>query len=377
MSGDSAVLHLLDPGPVGGRETVVQALAAAQRRAGLNVSVAAILEPGESGEAFCAPLESEGVPVMRIVLPPRRYLLERARVARLVRELGSSLVHMHGYRPDVVDAGVVRRLGVPIVTTVHGFTGGSFRNRLYERLQRRAFRRMDAVVAVSRALAERLVRSRTLRNRLYTIPNAWRQVVPPLDPARARALLGVNGSEFHIGWVGRLSDEKGPDIFLDALAFLRDIPLRASIVGEGREGPALAARAKVLRLSDRVLWHGTIPQASRLFTGFDVFVLSSRTEGTPMVLFEAAAAGVPIIAAAVGGVPDMLSADEGVLVAPSDVHALAEAIRCVYSEPRSARERAKMALRRLHDEYSAERWVARYLAVYDDVVTERPGRART
>src|SRR2546429_548043 len=81
----------------------------------------------------------------------------------------------------VVDAGAARRLGIPVVTTVHGYTGGSWRNRLYERLQRRAFRRFDAVVAVSQRLADSLTHDGVPRDRVHLIRNAWAGAEPLLD----------------------------------------------------------------------------------------------------------------------------------------------------------------------------------------------------
>src|SRR5207244_2094763 len=83
-------------------------------------------------------------------------------------------------------------------------------------------------------------------------------------------------------------------------------------------------------------WHGTLHDAARLFPAFDVFVLSSRTEGTPIVLFEAMASEVPVVATRVGGVPDILSAAEAALVPPNDPVALAAELRAVYRDPEPA-----------------------------------------
>src|SRR5713101_3623616 len=97
-----------------------------------------------------------------------------AAMLELGRRLRPAVVHTHGYRPDVVDAGAARRLGIPTVTTVHGFTGGGWKNRFYERVQRRSHRRFDAVVAVSRPLVEQLLRDGVPPRRLHLVQNAWR-----------------------------------------------------------------------------------------------------------------------------------------------------------------------------------------------------------
>src|SRR5207245_5222223 len=121
--------------------------------------------------------------VLTIAIPRRGYLQERAEVARLCRRLRPDVVHTHGYRADVLDAAIARGLGIPVVSTVHGFTGGDRRNRFYEWLQRRALRRFDAVVAVSRTLVDDLAESGVLGERLPYVQNAWYPPVPPLDPA--------------------------------------------------------------------------------------------------------------------------------------------------------------------------------------------------
>jgi len=358
------VLHILAPGAVGGLERVVQILAQGQARAGAEVHVAAVLDRANAGHPLLDALAAGGVTTHAIVLSGRGYWRERAAILELGGRVRPSVVHTHGYRADVVDAAAARRLGIPTVTTVHGFTGGDWKNRLYERLQRRAYRRFDAVVAVSRPLAEQLMGDDVPPQRVHYVPNAWPETVPPLDRAAARRALGLGQDGFLIGWVGRLSGEKGPDVLLDALVHLTDLPISASVIGGGREQRLLAVRAQRLGVERLVRWHGTVPDAGRWFAAFDVFVLSSRTEGTPMVLFEAMAAGVPIVATRVGGVPDVLSPAEAALIAPDDPAALAAEIRAVHREPAAAGERARRARERLRRDFTLPPWLGRYETIY-------------
>jgi glycosyltransferase involved in cell wall biosynthesis len=282
----------------------------------------------------------------------------------LGRRVRPGVVHTHGYRPDVVDAGPARRLGIPTVTTVHGFTGGNWKNRLYERLQRRAHRSFDAVVAVSRPLVERLIRDGVSAPRVHFVQNAWGEPAPPLDRLAARRALGLNEDGFLVGWAGRLSSEKGPDVLVDALAHLTDLPVSVSFLGNGAERRSLVARARHLSVERMIRWHGVVPDAGRLFAAFDVFVLSSRTEGTPIVLFEAMAAGVPIVATQVGGVPDVVSPADAALVRADDPVALAAEIRAVYHNPATGLQRARAARARLTRDFSVRPWLERYQAIY-------------
>ncbi len=356
--------HVLAPGEFGGLERVVQNLAVGHAQRGHRVHVLAVLDAGAPAPPFLEPLQAAGVDVVPLDLPRRAYLRERARVRALCRRLRPDVVHTHGYRADVVDSAVARNLGLPTVTTVHGFTGGDVKNRVYEHLQRALLHRFDVVVAVSRALVERLAACGIPTDRLHFLPNAWVADVEPLPRDLARGQLGIAHDRFHIGWVGRLAHEKGPDIWLEALAHLKDLPLACSVMGGGGEERRLVRQARRLGLADRIIWHGPVRDAARLFSSFDLFVLSSRTEGTPVVLFEAMAANVPIVATRVGGVPDVVTSAEALLVEPEDPRALAAAVRSVYQDAASAGGRARAARQRLSTHYGAHPWLAAYESIY-------------
>ena len=358
------ILHIVAPARAGGLERVVEMLASGQRDAGHAVHVAAVVDVDAADHPLSEPLRRAGVEVHTHPLPSRSYLRERAVIAHDCQTLRPDVAHTHGYRPDVVDAPVARALGIPVVTTVHGFAGGDWKNRLYECLQRRAFRSFDAVVAVSRPLLEYLRNVGVPPERLHLIPNAWKQSVPLLPRVAARAALGLEEERFVVGWVGRLSHEKGPDLFVDALARVADLNLSASVLGAGLEAPALMRRAAALGMNGRIVWHSLVPGAGLLFRAFDAFVLSSRTEGTPIVLFEAMAAGVPIVATRVGGIPGVVSETEALLTPPGDAAALADAIRAVYCDRPGAMARARAARGRLEREFTVEPWLASYEMIY-------------
>jgi len=365
------VLQVVAPAEFGGLERVAHALAHGLHGLGHDVHVAIVLDVAAERHPFLTPLADCGIATHALELPMRAYWRERRAVAALCRRIRPDVIHTHGYRPDVVDASVARKLGIPAVTTVHGFTGGGWKNRCYEWLQRRAFRRFGAVVAVSRPLVEGLARAGVPRARIHEVPNAWYETSPPLDRTAARIVLGLPQDGFVVGWVGRLSQEKGPDVLLDALLRVTDLPLVVSVVGSGSERLRLQARARARGLSG-IVWHGAVPDAGRLFRAFDVFVLSSRTEGTPIVLFEAMAAEVPVVATRVGGVPDILSPSEAALVPAADPAALAAELRAVYRDPGQAHERARRARGRLERDFSVAPWLARYERIYELVGRAAP-----
>jgi len=134
-----------------------------------------------------------------------------------------------------------------------------------------------------------------------------------------------------------------------------------------------AARAAALGLTDRLYWLGLVPDAGLLASAFDVFVLSSRTAGTPIALLEAMAARLPIVATAVGGVPDVVSKDEAWLVPSEDPAALAAALdAALAADPARARAHGEAARRRVERDFHPDAWLGAHEALYASV--RRAGR---
>ena len=365
MSGRSPnVLHLIAPARFGGLEKVVHLLAAAQHRAGLPTLVMVLHGQGLPEPPIADALRDDGVEVLPLALPNRAYLAQLATVRTVVETRSVGVLHTHGYHPDVLAAALGRRIPAARVSTVHGFTGGGARNRVYEWLQCRSYARFDGVIAVSRKLSADLESRGVHGDRLHVLPNAWAVGATPLEATAARASLGVPDGVFSVGWVGRVSREKGLDVLIEALPRLGHLPLQVTVLGDGREREAVAKRADALGVSARVAWRGAVPDAASLLPGFDLLVLSSRTEGTPMVLLEAMSARVPVLATAVGGIPDVVSATEALLVPPEDPAAIASAIRAAHDDPAAQRERATRAARRLAEHFAIEPWLDAHNDVY-------------
>lgn len=358
------ILQVIAPGEFGGAETVVVALVSGLATRGLTVRCAVTLASGAPVPLQLAGVSDAGAEVD--VLRPRRrgYLSERRVLEGIMREFGPHVVHTHGYRSDVVGGAAARRRGVPMVATAHGFTGGDLKNRVYTRLQRRAWRHFDAVIAVSAALAGELEAALGARTPVHILTNAWSAPGEAMPRADARAALGLAPEGAVVGWVGRLSPEKGPDLLLDAAAKLRGEPVTVSFIGDGSESEDLRAQSRALGIESRVRWHGPLADAWRYMKAFDVLALSSRTEGTPMILFEAAHAGVPVVATAVGGVPDVLGSEGGWLVPPEDPTELAQAIREALKSSARAKRATGNLTKRVSSLFGLEPWLEAHERLY-------------
>lgn len=355
------VLHIVAPARQGGMERVVTMLSAAQRWEGTHV--AAVLPPAQVPEhPFITGLATVGVPVTTVAVPARRYLREYRSLRDLIGRLQPGVVHTHGYHADVIGGAAARSVGACTVSTVHGFLGVPLRNLVYERLQLIALRRANALLAVSSPLVERLAQAGISRSRIHLVLNGFAPTGPNKSRTAARRDLGIPESALVAGWVGRLSREKGADVMLEAMAAC-ELPWQFSMIGDGPQRKRLRQRADELGIADRITWHGPIANAGTLFSAFDAFVLSSRTEGTPIALLEAMNACVPIVAAQVGGVPDMVTSAHAMLVPAERPAMIAQSLAALLRDPSAANERSLRARQRVIGRFSADAW----LAAVDDV----------
>lgn len=366
------VVHVIPALPVGGVEAVVRALAFARQHRGWPTEVIALLPTGSpKRHAFVDQLRSDGVRVSEVRSSHRGYLTE----ARAIAAIGGgapTVIHTHKFRGDVAGYLGSRGAAIALVATVHGFTRYSARVRCYQWLDRRLLRRFDAIIAVSSQLRAQMIDSGIAADRVHRVHNALLPS-PRLSREEARERLGLDFACRVVGWVGRLSMEKGLDLLLDAIYNARRRDYTLVVVGDGPERERLTVAARRLGLEHHVRFAGALPQAAALLNAFDAVVLSSRHEGCPTVVLEAMTAGVPIAAFAVGGVPEMLTTETARLVAPGDTAALADALLDCLDNVTEARLRAGMAQLEATARFDLDRWVDRVENIYFEAIRRREG----
>lgn len=344
--------------------------------------------PGEESMADMAERESARVkllPSLGQPIRPRRDLRSLASLAGIVRRFRPHIVHTH-----TAKAGFLGRLAPllalrPPPVLVHTYHGhvlegyfGRARARSYLELERRLASRSDCLVGVSRATVDDLVR-------LGVAPRERFRVIPlglDLEPfARTanghgetlRRELGMGDDEVLLAYVGRVVPIKRLDVLLRAVARARGegAPVRLAVVGDGEMRPALERLAAGLGIGSAAQFLGYRRDLPAVFGAADVAVLSSDNEGTPVSLIEAAAAGVPAAATAVGGVPEVVTPQTGMLVPPGDDRALAEAIARLAAHGEWRRSIGRCARERALARYSAERLVADVECLYRELMSAR------
>ena len=236
-----------------------------------------------------------------------------------LRAFRPHIVHAHLAAGSVAAVIGARAAGRPrVVTTCHNLTDWEEKRSHPIRLLHRALlRECDALVAVSEAVKEGMVRVRPdLADRIAVIYNGadLSAFAPPhIDRQAARARLGYGADDFVAGSIARLDPRKGLDVFIDAAARAAgELPhLRILIVGDGAERAALEARAAAVGLGKRISFAGEQADVRPYLAALDLFVAPSRTEGMGVAIVEAMAAGIPVVGARVGGIPEVLDQGAG------------------------------------------------------------------
>ncbi len=338
------VAALLDTHIVSGPARQLAALAPALRGQDIDLTLVLFHRGGRVPSPYPRVLQQAGIP-FRIL--EERGPLDLGLIGQLrdvLAETGADIIETHGYKPTTL-AYLLRRGGCPLpwLAFFHGATAENAKIRLYQLLDRRLMRNADHIVVMS---AEQAKTYREPRPQVSVIYNAVIPLAEESGGLAAPVAIARRGAGPHIGVVGRLSPEKGVDVFLDACALLqrRGRAFSGLIVGDGPERGALERQAARLGLAPRVTFAGHHEDMRPIYGAIDLLVLPSRSEGLPNVLLEGLRADCAVVATAVGAVPEVLSVPEaGIMVRPGDPTALADAIEAGLASredegPRTARQ---------------------------------------
>lgn len=296
------------------------------------------------------------------------------RIGRVLRRWRPSIVQTHGYKATAL-AYLLRQTHVPWpwIGFFHGATTKNLKERVYHWFHPWLLGAADRVVVMSRAQAHAL---RHCGRRVRIIYNAAVPPAPTGDSAERDRLTALAGSLRRpiVGVVGRLSPEKGVDVFLDACAVLlrKGLAFSALVAGDGPERARLEARCRRLGVETCVRFLGQVYDVDVLYRMLDLVVLPSRSEGLPNTLLEAMRADVPTVATAVGGVPDAVGTSSAArLVLPGSAAALADAIEDALTAGDSPE--AAAARREVVSRFSLERRLEAHVQLYRDLLEEARG----
>ncbi|MGH2653244.1 MAG: glycosyltransferase [Actinomycetota bacterium] len=365
------VLLLIKGLSLGGAERLLSLMSERRDRDSFRYEAAYVL-PWKDG--LVEQFEADGIPVHCLHGGREWDLRWVSRLRRLVRERGYDVVHVHS--PYVAGFARLALKALPrgarprIVYTEHLPWWGYRRpTRVLNRL---TYRLNDATVAVSRTVRAS-VHPRLREHVEVVIHGVSPERIREHRSRRSevRRELGVSPDELLVGTVAHLTEQKGYPVLLEAARRVLDqgVPVRFMAVGRGPEEAEIRGLHERLALGEWFRLMGFRPDAVRLMSAFDVFVLASWYEGLPVTVMEALTLGVPVVATGVGGTPEMITPGvEGLLVPPGRPDELAAAIVSLAGAPDLRRTMSEAAVRRA-SAFDIEAATRRVEAIYGSVVT--------
>jgi len=286
-----------------------------------------------------------------------------------------AIVHTHGYKCDL--AVLLARPAAARITTVHGWCSRTKREKFYEWLGVQCEKRLDGVIALCENYRDRLARRGVPRERIH-VAHVGIDAADVLSTRRdCRAEWGVRGDEALVVQVGRLSPEKNPLLFAKVASRLMErFPhVKFVLVGEGTLMRNL--RPALPELKGRLILAGYIHEMGDVFRAADIMVNCSGTEGLPGALLEGGVMGVPAVATAVGGVPEIVEDGvTGILCPRGDADALAAGVARLVEDADLRAAMGAAARERIGAVFSNDACAERLLEVYEEVLARRHPQAR-
>lgn len=380
MSSGLHIAHAVLSLGVGGLERIVLNLARSARQSGNRVSIICVERPGE----LAVQAEAEGAAVVSLNKPPGRLHQYVLRAATLLRDLSPDILHTHQIGAAWYLGQAARSLGrPPVLHTEHGNEFARSKS-WWKNLKVRLFIHKTAkFIGQFCCVSDEIARAVT---RWRTVPRAMVAVVPngiPInnlaDDALSQSIrksLGIPEKALVVGTVGRLVEVKRHDLLIRAMSkVLPATPeLHLILVGDGPKRQELVALARELNIDQRVHFAGYQTHPELYLRIMDVFALTSRSEGFPVSLLEAWVARLPVICSAVGGIPNVVTAEQDGLLFPSgDEGKLISSLSRLCSDPRLRERLATAGHRIVRERYSIERMASEYESRYRAILNTHTG----
>jgi glycosyltransferase involved in cell wall biosynthesis len=331
---------------------------------------------GEGGKclAFLDEACKRGFEVRKLVNDTPHFFAAVQELRHWLRRWQPAVLCCHGYKADLLGRWAARREKVPVVAVSRGWTAENWKVRLYEALDKWQLRGMDRVVCVSRGQATIVRRTGVPDEKVRVIHNAIhasRFENPNLIYKERLRRLFPKPCTRMVGAAGRLSPEKGFAILIEAAQELArsDLGIGFVLFGDGPLRAKLSRRIVSAGLAKTFILLGFRHDFDSFLPFFDVLALPSFTEGLPNVVLEAFAAGVPVVATAVGGTPELVEdGANGYLVPAGDAKALARRIMDVLSFPANQRAMGQEGREKVTREFTFEIQARQYRRLFEELI---------
>ncbi len=335
------------------------------------ISLTAILfDPEKPADDVLLALEAQNSPYLVIPCEKRFDLKAMRSIVKIIREYNIDIIHCHEIKGRLYGLLTAKYSHLPIITSHHNWIRNKLSTTIFEYLDAFYIRFFDRIIPVSSSIWHML--------RRYAIPaDKMRVIINGIDleekdhynsrKIELRRSLHINEKNYIIGVVGRLSTEKGQRYFLEAARLIlrerKDVSF--VIVGDGHLREELEEFARSLKICEQIIFTGFRQDVETFYSLFDICIMPSLIEGTPMALLEAMAHEVCVVASDVGGIPDIINnMKNGILVQPRDSGAIARAVNLVLDDFNLQEKLVKNAVKTIHERFSADRMAAQYEEEY-------------
>ncbi|HRV93205.1 MAG TPA: glycosyltransferase [Anaerolineae bacterium] len=369
------ILYFITELNIGGAEKVLVHLISKLDRTHFDPIVVCLYD---GNGPIAAEIRALNVPVIDLNMRTRWDVTAIRRFYQLVRREKPVIIHASLFHANVIGRLVGRMAGVPLIITCR--QNISIGGRWREQINRLTASWDDKVVAVCELAREaELEHAGVAQEKVVTIYNTIDPTVFHNDhrpkKSNIRNELGIPPDLLLIGSVGRLHPQKGLSYLLEATAQLKKqspVDFRLLVVGDGQLRDDLIAQSRTLGIADRTIFAGARTDVPDILGELDIFAFPSLWEGLPLALLEAMAAGLPVVATAVGGTPEVVqNGQTGILVPPGDHQSLAIALERLITEPDLRLKMGQAGLNRIQQAFTVEQMVEKYHNLYFQLIRQK------
>jgi glycosyltransferase involved in cell wall biosynthesis len=332
------VLHLIDSGGLYGAEMMLLNLVEEQVKLGLKPLILSAGIPDIKEKALESEAKKRGLPVKSVRMKAGVNPYKAFQIIKFANREGFDVMHAHGYKFNILIGMMPKFIRkIPFMTTLHGYTGvsGFSKMRVYQTLERVLLSYIDGIVYVSNEIKKNPILKGFSAKKEAVILNGINasKIISGASDNKAASIQDFfpdeHGNCIYIGAIGRLSQEKGFDLLIDAFSDLviSNPNLRLIIIGEGALRSQLEHKISTYALQNKIKLPGFISPVYRLMKDLDGLVMPSYTEGLPITLLEACILNLSIVASRVGSIEEVLSGyKSSIVVSPGNVSQIKEAV---------------------------------------------------
>lgn len=351
------IIQLFVPGPIGGAEKVLLTGSKAIQDLGYDSPIWVIKESRvpELADTFLSLANESKIKTEEFSCDGRfdfklmkelkkRFMLERP-----------SVIHAHGAK-GILYATLCRPKGSKLIVTHHGNTGHTRLVKIYEYIEKLGMKKADQVIAVSNQMKKDLISQGLRDTKVHTVENMLSFEVTKRE-------IPCN-EKLELVFIARLSIEKGCDLLLRAIADSK-LDIKLTVIGDGTQRQNLEQLSNDLSLTDKVDFVGFQKDVRPFLAKSDALIMPSLREGLPMTLIEACCMGLPVLGSNVGGIPDLVSKDNGILMQAGSIKSIQNSIESFNMQKESYLKNADLISEKFIQKFHPSNWAKETIKIYN------------